>query len=302
MKYYFTLAIILVTLSLTLYGCNKNSNSPESEYSDSQQITDLTTNEYADYFTFDDFAEGGSVGNVPAPDGLDSAITPTRWGRVERSESLTRTVTADSTTPDTVRVTVTRTVQGIMRIQYGSTPTTIEKPYRDVYRRHAVFVRTGHTRYRHLNWRLVRISGIEGHTENSTSVNISSVAWYRKALGGASWEQIGTTVTDPLTYWQQRDALPVYRAGDSLKVVVTMNDSGPYYGQLHYKPWRAVALHRAPFHLVGSIAWEIVGQIPSEVNNSAKRRLFIDFMTEGTLFDSGAPYSAACWGLLYAVI
>ncbi|MDK9700007.1 MAG: hypothetical protein OEM52_07680 [bacterium] len=301
MKYVVSRMTLLLAVGvMMIIGCTKSSTGPDEQAATYQQeVIELTQNEEADYFSFDDLIEddtfdGGGMGL----DDVDTAIVPLRWGRFARTTSYTREAIADSLTPDTVRVTVTRTVTGVFRIITSTD--TIDKPFTDVYRRNGVFHRVAHTRHRHLNWRLVRISAIEGQTQNNSAVDIATVTWYRKGTNETDWTQIGQ-VTDPLAYWHLRDVLPVYYPGDSLKVEVAMPVGTEYYGQLHYRPWRSHDRHRTPFVAASSNVFTATGTIPSGIRGSEKRQIFVDFMTNGTLFDDAEPYAANAWGLLYRV-
>ena len=198
--------LLAIAFTVVFSGCTKSSTSPSDvNASDVDQINQLTENEEADYFTFEDLSEGDSWGTGGGNTmEIDNAITPLRWGRIERRISTTRDVTIDSLTPDTARVAITRTVTGIFRILTDDS-TVIDKPYRDIYRRNGVFVRTGrHTAYRHQNWRLVRVSGSEGQTDSTSTVVIASVSWYKKncirhrvATGRGSCNRSASLLADP---------------------------------------------------------------------------------------------------------
>ncbi len=292
---------ISIAVILFAASCSKNSTSTESDGTDQEQIQQLSSNEYSDYFTFDDLEENDATfdnGSTTSPtDELDSTIAPTRWGRVIRSENIVREVSIDSLAPDTARIHVIRTVSGVMRLVVNNS--RIEKPFTDIYHRYGVFHRIARTSHRYRNWVLVRVSGIEGRTQNTTDVAIGSVKWYKKASNDVNWIQIGTTVVNPTSFWQLRDSIPHYVANDLIRVEVTMSHAGNWFGVLHYRPWRMAGYRRA-FITENDSVFTITGQIPAS-QNGALRRLYIDFMTDGTVHDSDAPYAADIWGLMYRV-
>lgn len=281
-------------LFLILFGCNNNPTSVDDTVpTDTQQLSELTENEESEYFKIDQVSEDSAyAGN------LDTAITPLRWGRKIHTITAQRIVTFDTTNHDTARVQVVWNVSGNLILVLAND--TILKPFTDQFIRRGVFVRTGrHTRYRHLNWRLVRVTATEGQTLNRTDVEIASVSWYRKGSSGHTWELI-QTINDPLSYWQVRDSLPLYHPNDSIKVEVVMNTSGSYFGQIHFRTRRLPHFHRREMMNFSPTQLVAVEKIPSDAQSTV-RHLFVDIMTNATLFDHQAPYSANIWGMLYRV-
>ncbi|MCX7835550.1 MAG: hypothetical protein N2450_05715 [bacterium] len=289
-----TYVVTVFTLILFFYSCSKNPTSVDDAVpSDSQQLSELTSNEEANYFSVDLVSEDSAYANE-----LDTAITPLRWGRKIRNITVNRTITFDTTNNDTARVQVTWDVSGQFVIILSTD--TITKPFTDRYIREGIFVRTGrHTRYRHLNWRLVRVTATEGQTLNSNEVDIASVQWYRKSNFQNSWELV-RSITDPLSYWQLRDSLPSYQANDSIKVEVTVNGSGPFFGQLHFRSRTTPPILRRVMQTMGTNQMVAIGKIPSNAIPGV-HHLFVDVMTDSTLHDSQAPYRANIWGMLYRV-
>jgi len=300
--------ILVLAFSIIIIGCKSNANAPLTAIpSDDEQISELISNEYSDYFSFADLEEGNaySGSNTFSIDQLDTSITPSRWGRVIQSDSISHTFRLDSLNYNVAYVTMTRTVHGVMRVIYGSPAQTIEKPFVDTYNKKAVFWRIDSTSIPALSWRLVKVTEIEGRTDGSTLPNIAYATLYRKPRNGGiwgSWTQIGLPIMYPLDYWLTTDSIPTFIGGDSIRVDVTMANAGHWCGLFHFQPHGAFSNDtRLPFDSLGSNQFRILGKIPV-FQTSIFRRAYIDFMTWGSLYnDNVNSYSANVFGVLYKV-
>ena len=287
-------AIVLIAI-----GCTKTSTGPASTpYTDDQQVSDMATVDDSSYFsTSGDVIENEmNTGNPSMPAESDSLVL-TRWGRINmRVVSRTVTTQIDSAS-DSANVTFTWTIAGTMRLITATD--SIDKPYHDVYTQKAIYRRIGRTRFRAMNWRLIRVSAVAARTQGATEPIIGTVSWFRKPSGASAWTQVGS-VSYPVNTWLYRDSLPEFHPGDSVKVHVTVSGTGTYYGQLHYRARGMEVFGRTPMMQQSDLSWDCIRYVPNDAM-TISRGLYVDFMTDGTIHDATAAYDANIWGLIYRV-
>jgi len=164
------LLIIAAVIGLYLTGCSENSVTPDSQTDDEyikevilqgtgssqQDDEDLMSNEAYD------FDDGGPVGNGGGGDTpIDSLL---RWGRRITSVNVNVNITSQG---DSLKIAeITRTINGnfiIIGIISGIQD-TIVKPFTEVLKRNAIFKRIGHNPRPRFNWKLYKVSMVDGET------------------------------------------------------------------------------------------------------------------------------------------
>ena len=164
------LLIISAILGLYLIGCSDSVNTPDNQTDDEyirgvilngtgsnqQDDEDLMSNEVYD------FDDGGPVGNGG---GGDTPIdTLLRWGRHITGVNVNINITNQG---DSLKIAeITRTITGnfiIIGIVSGLQE-TIVKPFTEVLKRNAIFKRVDHQRMPRFNWRLYKVSLVDGET------------------------------------------------------------------------------------------------------------------------------------------
>ncbi|MCX7878331.1 MAG: hypothetical protein N2510_06770 [Ignavibacteria bacterium] len=167
MKYLY-LPVFLVFSLFT--ACSDNVT--EVEETDDQFIRSVIYNGYAGQNNEDDdlifserndFSDGGPVGNLIGDTPLDSLIA---WGRIVNNVNRNISISSEG---DTIKnVNITTTVNGTLIIigVLNSVVDTIYKPYINEFRRLAVFKRIARTPRPRFNWRLYKISVLDGESKS----------------------------------------------------------------------------------------------------------------------------------------
>jgi hypothetical protein len=164
------LLVISAILGLYLIGCSDSVNTPDNQTDDEyikevilhgtgsnqQDDEDLMSNEVYD------FDDGGPVGNGG---GSDTPIdTLLRWGRRITGVNVNVNITSQG---DSLKIAeITRTINGnfiIIGIVSGLQD-TIVKPFTEVLKRNAIFKRISHNPKPRFNWKLYKVSLVDGET------------------------------------------------------------------------------------------------------------------------------------------
>ena len=122
--------------------------------SNQQDDEDLMSNESYD---LDDGGAVGGNGDTP----IDSLI---RWGRRVTGVNVNVNITSEG---DSLKIAhITRTITGNFIIvgMVGGVQQTITKPYTEVLKRDAIFKRIAHTPRPRFNWKLYKVSMLDGET------------------------------------------------------------------------------------------------------------------------------------------
>jgi hypothetical protein len=156
-------------LGLYLAGCSDNVTDPDNQ-TDDQFLTQVVTSGMSSGHDEDDnlmanesydLDDGGAVGGEGGDTPIDSLI---KWGRKILSVHVSVNITSEG---DSIKnVFVTRTINGnyiIIGIVLGQQDTVV-KPYTEVLKRNAVFRRIAYTPRPRYNWRLYRVSMVDGQT------------------------------------------------------------------------------------------------------------------------------------------
>lgn len=165
------LLIMSAILGLYLIGCSDSVNTPDNQTDDEyirgvilngtgsnqQDDEDLMSNEVYDFDDRGPVGNGGGGGDTP----IDSLL---RWGRRITGVNVNIDITSQG---DSLKIAeITRTITGdfiIIGIVSGSQE-TIVKPFTEVLKRNAIFKRVGYNPRPRFNWRLYKVSLVDGET------------------------------------------------------------------------------------------------------------------------------------------
>lgn len=254
--------IIAIAAVFSLYMAACNDNSVEESQTDDQFITDVVTHGYSSNTDDDDnlmnsevtdFDDGGAVGDI---DGVDTPIDSLiRWGRIVTGSSASVIITNEG---DSIKnADITRTITGNYVIigVVGGVVDTIFKPYTQVFHRIAIFKRVGHNERPRHNWRLYKVSMVDGRTtspQNSDDlvqmqqlqVYINGVLTY--TFAGPDFTQ-NIFITKRPPYWGG-EGIPEVNANDEVRFVVTVNSTQAEQDLVAWH-WgkRNFGFHREPF-------------------------------------------------------
>ena len=164
------LLIIAAVIGLYLAGCSENSVTPDNQTDDEYikevilQGTGSNQQDDEDLMSSEayDFDDGGPVGNGGGGDTpIDSLLG---WGRRITGVNVNVNITSQG---DSLKIAeVTRTLSGnfiIIGIVSGSQDTII-KPFTEVLKRNVIFKRVGRNPRPRFNWRLYKVSMVDGET------------------------------------------------------------------------------------------------------------------------------------------
>lgn len=166
-----TAFFLLFSAFLTLYlaGCSESVTDPENQ-TDDEYIQEVVTkgvgssqqeDEDLMYNEAYDLDNGGPVGEGGGDTPIDSLL---RWGRKVLNVNVNVNIISEG---DSLKIaTVTRTINGefiIVGIVAG-VQKTIVKPYTEVLKRNVIFKRIAHYPRPRLNWKLYKISMVDGET------------------------------------------------------------------------------------------------------------------------------------------
>jgi hypothetical protein len=316
------LAIFGLFLSYFIAGCNDTpENQTDDEYlkevisqgtgSNNQDEDDLMSSESGD---IDDGGAVGNGGDTP----VDSLI---KWGRKVLTVNVSLTITSEGDSLKTANI--TRTINGNFIIigMVNNAVDTIVKPYTEVLKRFVVFKRIAYTPHPRLNWRLYRVSMVDGGTttpQNSNDyvqmqkieVYVNNVLQY--TLNGPDFTQN--------VYVTKRfggDGIPKVHLGDQVKLIVTTisQQSEPDIVAWHWAR-NTFGFHRVPFDMTSSIpnpsgpgylrTFEktyTVYNTPPHVHKLGVFNGFISASTHKSLYDdSPAEFASDLVGTPYRVL
>lgn len=189
---YLTVFIAIIFLS-QFYGCDKkNDITGPSSLTDDDYLKNIVSTGYDNDLQnednllaqdFNDLNDGGAVwddDNNPGNSPLDSLK---RWGRKIISVNLNLNITPSG---DTLRnVVIARTINGVFIIigwKNGQID-SVTKPYTEVLKRNATFKRIAYTSHPMYNWRLYKISMLDGETTQpqtgSSKIQILKIEFYQ---------------------------------------------------------------------------------------------------------------------------
>jgi hypothetical protein len=321
-KNVFMLAIAAV---FTLYMSACGDNSVSDNQTDDEFITEVVTNGYSnpnaeddDLFKAEssDFEDGGAVGDI---DGMDTPIDSLmKWGRIVTGSSATVTITTEGDSLKNADITRTITGNYVIVGVVGGVVDTIFKPYTQVFHRTAVFKRVGNNpRPRH-NWRLYKVSMVDGHTtspQNSDSyVQMQQIQVY--VNGTLTYTFAGPDFTQNIFITKHPNwngaGIPEVNAGDQVRFVVTTYSTQSEQDIVAWH-WgkRNFGFHREPFVMTSETpsgsGWTRTYDKTITINGATHHRGrfngFISASTRKSLYDdSPAEFASDAVGTPYRVM
>jgi hypothetical protein len=317
-KKMFILAV-LPLLAFVIAACSDSSVSDNQ--TDDEYIQEVVTRGYStvngeedDLMNSEvtDLDDGGAVGNSDGDTPVDSLI---RWGRKVTGSSAVVTITTEG---DSLKhANITRTVTGnyiIIGVVNGSVD-SIVKPYTEVFHRTATFKRIGNNpRPRH-NWRLYKVSMVDGGTtlpQNSEQyIQMQQIQVFRNGTlvntyTGPDFTQNIFTINRP-PHWSG-NGINEFNIGDQIRIVVNTYSTQSEQDIVAWH-WgkRNFGLHREPFVMTSQnpngSGWDRVFEKTFTIQSQhhhGKFNGFISATTHKSLYDdspaeffsdiAGAPY------------
>lgn len=315
------LLLVISVFSLYLTACNESM--VEENQSDDEYINEVITNGYStpnneddDLISSfkDDFDDGGAV-----PDAEGGGDTPIdslmKWGR--RIDNVTRSVTITSEGDTVKNANITVNISGTFIIvgKVNGVVDTIFKPYTEEFKRLAVFKRIARNpRPRH-NWRLYKVSMLDGESKtpqvgtsyvkmNKVDVYINNTLAY--TLNGPDFTQ-----NIFYTRWFGGAGIPEVRVGDVVKLSVTTYSTQSEQDIVAWH-WgkRNFGFHREPFAMVSQVpngsGWDRVYEKSFTINNNIRKKRLngcISASTRKSLYDdSPVEFASDLVGTPYRVL
>lgn len=257
--------IILIMLSfLFISGCQKNAVDPNN-MTDDEYVQSVISGGYDNDYTnednimmqeYNDLNEGGAVSDnegIPPANPYDSLF---KWGR--RITGVNRNYNVANEGDTLKNVTITTTFTGsfnIIGFMNGVKDTTI-KPYTEVLQRKVIFKRIARTEYPRRNWRLYKVSILDGETTHpqtgSSLVQITKVEVYKNNSSTPSYVFNGPDFTNTAftTKLFGGDGIPQLDRNDLVKVKIytTSQSQVSDYVAFHWSK-NTFGFHRIPFAL-----------------------------------------------------
>lgn len=314
--------IMAVAAVFSLYMAACNDNSVDETQTDDQYISEIITNGYSNPNAEDDdllkaevtdFDDGGPVPDFEGGDTpIDSLM---RWGRIVTGSSVNVTITTEG---DSLKfANITRTITGNYVIVgiVGGVVDTIVKPYTQEFRRIAVFKRVGNNpRPRH-NWRMYKVSMVDGNTtspQNSNdNIQMQQIQVY--VNGTLTYTFAGPDFTQNLfitkrpPHWEGA-GIPEVNAGDQVRFVVSAYSTQAEQDIVAWH-WgkRNFGFHREPFVMTSETpsgagwvrtfdktftihAGHNRGRFNGFISASTRKSLYDDSPTEFSSDAVGTPY------------
>lgn len=258
-KNVFMLAIAAV---FTLYLSACGDNSVSDNQTDDEYISEVITRGYSTNSDDDDnlmnsevtdFQDEGAVGDI---DGLDTPIDSLmRWGRIVTGSTVNVTITTEGDSLKTANITRTITGNYIIVGVVGGTVDTIIKPYTQEFHRVAIFKRVANNPRPRQNWRLYKVSMVDGHTtspQNSDdNIQMQQIQVYVNGtlintFNGPDFTQ-NTFITKRPPFWEG-NGIPEVNINDQVKIVVTTYSTQAEQDIVAWH-WgkRNFGFHREPF-------------------------------------------------------
>ncbi|MGH2575825.1 MAG: hypothetical protein ACRDFC_09025 [Ignavibacteria bacterium] len=253
--------LLILLFSAYLIGCSENVTTPDENMTDDQYIEsvvkagigsnqqeddDLMSNEATD------LDNGGPVGNNGGDTPIDSLI---KWGR--RITGVSVSITINSIGDSLKNVAITRTINGnyvIIGMVLGQQD-TIVKPYREVLKRFVVFKRIAHTPRPRFNWKLFKISMVDGETtfpqDGSFYVEMNKVEVYINGTLVYTFNGPDFTQNIFTTRYFGGNGIPEVRLGDQVKLkVYTFSKQSETDIVAWHWARNTFGFHREPFTLI----------------------------------------------------
>lgn len=316
------LFMLALSAVFALYMAACNDNSVEDTQTDDQYISEVVTNGYSTANAEDDdllrgevtdFDDGGAVGDI---DGLDTPIDSLmRWGRIVTGSSAAVTITNEGDSLKNADITRTITGNYVIVGVVGGVVDTIFKPYTQVFHRTVVFKRVGNNPRPRQNWRLYKVSMVDGKTtspQNSDDyVQMQQIQVYIN--GTLSYTFAGPDFTQNIFTTRRFDGagIPEVNAGAQVRFVVTTYSAQSEQDIVAWH-WgkRNFGFHREPFVMTSETpsgaGWMRTYDKTFTIGNGHHRGRFNGFISASTrksLYDdSPVEFASDAVGTPYRVM
>jgi len=259
-----SILFLFIITALFISGCQKNAVEP-SNMTDDEYIQTVVSGGYDNDYTnednimmqeYSDLDEGGAVldnetGSPASP--FDSLY---KWGR--RITGVNRNYNITNEGDSLKNVTVTTTFTGNFHIigYQGGVRDTAIKPYTEVMKRNVVFRRIANTEFPRRNWRLYKVSVLDGETTQpqtgSSKVQITKVEIYKNNSGTPTYTFSGPDFNNILfmTKLFGGNGIPELDKNDQIivKIYTTSQLAQADYVAFHWAK-NSYGFHRIPFAL-----------------------------------------------------
>lgn len=313
------LLILLIITAFSAYfsACSENSveeNQTDDEFikevvtagigSSQQEDDDLMSNESYD---LDNGGPVGSNGGGDTP--IDSLF---KWGRRITSTSVTVTITSEG---DSIKnAIIERTINGVFHIigYVNGNLDSIQKPYTEVLRRKAVFKRIAYTPRPRFNWRLYKVSMVDGGTtapQNSNDyVQMQQIQVYVNNVLEYTFQGPDFTQNIFTTRRFNGSGIPEINIGDQVRIVVSTYSTQSEQDIVAWHWARnTFGFHREPFVMTSQVpsgsGWDRIyektftiypqhriGRFNGFISASTHKSLYDDSPVEFASDLAGAPY------------
>lgn len=316
---FYGLLIFIMAIGITFYlnGCSDSVSTTETDDQyllevvqrgvNAQDEDDLLAAETSD------LDDGGAVTNGPGGGDtpIDSLI---RWGRKILNVNVNLNITNQGDTIKTVVVTKTITGNFIIIGFVNGVQDSIVKPYTEVLTRNVEFKRIGNGPRPRSNWKLYRVSMVDGKTtapQNGTDyVEMNKIEVY--VNGSLTYTFNGPDFTQNIfTTRRFGGEIPNVNANDQvrLKVYTHSTQSEPDIVAWHWAK-NAFGFHRVPFDMTSNIpsgsgwdrTYEKTFTVYGAHNFGRKFNAFISASTHKSLYDdSPSEFASDLVGIPYRV-
>ena len=264
-KFFRSTLLITFTFLLVLFlqSCKDNATEP-TELTDDEFVKQVVLNGFDNSSVEDnliaqertDFDDGSAVPDDDSGPILSPLDSLKRWGRIITGTNVNINI---ENSGDTLKIVhITRTINGYFRIigYKNGQVDSVNKPYTQVFNRNVEFKRIGYSPYPRLNWRLYRVSCLDGQTTQpqigSDYVMITKVEFYKNnsptptlVLNGPDFQNFYF-----ITAYFGGSGIPSVNRGDqiTIKVYTTSQNSDPDYVAFHWAK-NTFGFHRKKFQL-----------------------------------------------------
>lgn len=316
-----SLLILLAAGLFTIYLTSCSENVSTDTQTDDEFLTEVVTKGYSTVQDDDDnlmssesgdLDDGGPVYNGGGGDTpIDSLI---KWGRKIVNVNLNLSITSEG---DTIKnVLVTRTITGNFIIigMVNNVQDTIVKPYTEVLKRTIVFKRVNRTNRPRFNWRLYKVSMVDGQTTSpqigSDYVRMDKIEVYVNGVLKTTY--LGPDFTQNIftTKWFGGTGIPDVHVNDQVKLVVyTYSTQSEQDIVAWHWARNTFGFHREPFTMTSNnpsgSGWNRTYEKTFTIYSNHKPGVFNGFISASThksLYDdSPSEFASDLVGTAYRV-
>jgi hypothetical protein len=316
-----TTFFLLFSAFFTLYlaGCSDSAVDPDNQ-TDDQYIQEVVTkgigsdyqeNEDLMFNEAYDLDDGGAIGGS-SDTPIDSLL---RWGRRVTGVNVNVNIISEG---DSLKIAaITRTINGEFIIVglIAGVEKTIVKPYTEVLKRNVIFKRIAHSPRPRFNWKLYKISMVDGETTSpqagSEYVKMNKAEIYVNNVLTYTFEGPDFTQNVFTSRRFEGSGLPEVRRGDQVKIkVYTFSKQSEQDIVVWHWARNTFGFHREPFVMTSEIPngqyWDRTYEKTFSVYSQHRHGRFNGFISASThksLFDdSPAEFASDLVGTPYRVL